>query len=356
MSKHELWKIQKKWKSSPEPFKRRGVGIASVMQACGYGPVVPDYANAKVELTIEGNLRVYCGVVDMGQGNASTNLQIVSAILGQESHRIELVQPDTDLTLPSGSASASRCTFTFGNALVGAAQILKDRILQKAADLTMSELKGTIVLVPGGVRNVLTGQEMSLSRIARLLNASERVAVHHFRAPIASDKVTSDEALRLHGMPHIIFSYGVHLAFIELDELTGSVNVRKYLSITDAGKVINGQAYHQQIHGAIAQGLGFALLEDLKVRDGQILTTNYATYLIPTAMDIPEIESVAVEIFEPAGPFGLKGAGEISINGPLPAIANALADACGIRLTKSPFTAQRIQAALSHKLHDGGSV
>lgn len=355
LSKHQLWKTRKKWKSSPGLFKRRGVGIASVMQACGYGPVVPDYANAKIELTAEGTLKVYCGVVDMGQGNASANLQIVSAILGQDPHRIELVQPDTDLTLPSGSASASRCTFTFGNALIGAAQTLRDRILHKTCDLTMSESAKTFVLVPGGVRDVLTGKEITLERIARLLNASERVAVYHFRAPTAPDKVTSDQALRLHGMPHCIFSYGVHLAFIELDELTGSVEVCNYLSVTDAGKVINTQAYDQQIHGAIAQGLGLALMEDLEVRDGRIQTHNYATYLIPTSMDIPHIESVAVEIFEPAGPFGMKGVGEISINGPTPVIANALADACGIRLNKSPFTAERLLDALHDKLDDGGA-
>ena len=98
---HKLWKGREAWRSSAGLFNRRGVGISAVMQACGYGPVVPDVANAKIELTSDGTLRVYCGVVDMGQGSASTNLQIVGSILGQDSARIELIQPDTDRTLPS---------------------------------------------------------------------------------------------------------------------------------------------------------------------------------------------------------------------------------------------------------------
>ncbi|MEI8182641.1 MAG: xanthine dehydrogenase family protein molybdopterin-binding subunit [Desulfomonile sp.] len=346
LSKHKLWKQRESWKASAGQFKRRGAGIAALMQASGYGPVVPDYANAKVELTREGNFRVYCGVVDMGQGNAATNLQIAGAILGQESDRIELVQPDTDLTLPSGSASASRCTFTFGNALIGATETLKDRILQRAADLLMAPYKDQVVLVPAGVRNLKTGQEISLSQIAGFLNESERVAIHHFRAPVATDDITSDQDLRLHGLPHTLFSYGVHLALVEVDELTGAVAVEKYVSITDCGKVINPQIYQQQIHGGIAQGLGYALYEDLEVESGVIRTPNYATYLIPTAVDTPEIESIAVDLYEPTGPFGLKGVGEIATNGPLPAIANALADACTIRLGQSPFTAEKIHGAL----------
>jgi CO/xanthine dehydrogenase Mo-binding subunit len=157
-AKHPLWRQRKSWKSSAGLFKRRGVGIAAVMQASGYGPVVPDTANAKIELTEEGKFRVYCGVVDMGQGNASTNLQIAGSILGQETGNMEVVLPDTDRTLPSGSASASRCTYTFGNALIGAAETLRDRILQRAADLFMAPGKDQMALIPGAVRHLVSGR------------------------------------------------------------------------------------------------------------------------------------------------------------------------------------------------------
>ena len=342
LKEHPLWKERESWKARAGSFKRRGVGIAAVSQASGYGPVVPDYANAKVELTLEGKIRVYCGVVDMGQGNAATNAQIAGAILGQTAAHIELVLPDTDRTLPSCSASASRCTYSFGNALIAATEALRERILRRASDLLMTRGTEELALIPGAVRYVRTGQEFPLSRVAALLNESERVATGHFRAPIAFDDVGAPDDLRLHGLPHTLFSYGAQLALIEVDELTGAAHVARYVAVSDCGKVINPRVYEQQIHGAVAQGLGQALSEEFEVREGKIMTPNLFTYYVPTSMDLPEIESIPVEIYEHTGPFGLKGVGEIAINGPLPAVANAMADACGTRILQWPLTPERV--------------
>lgn len=349
LSRHDLWKHRDLWKSAAGSFKRRGVGIAAVMHGSGYGPVVPDYANAKVELTPEGKIRVYCGVVDMGQGNASTNLQIAGSILGQESGCMELVLPDTDRTLPSGSASASRCTYTFGNALIGAAETLKQRILQRAADLFMAAGPQEMALIPGNVRHLPTGREVPLSRLVKFFEDSERIAVHHFRAPVATDDIGISPDIKLHGMPHTLFSFGACLAAVEIDELTGTAEVCRYLAVSDCGKIINPRIYEQQIHGGIAQGLGYALSEKLEVAEGRILSTGFSTYIIPTSCDVPDIDSNAVEIYEPTGPFGLKGVGEIATNGPLPAVANGVADALGIRIFESPLTAERILTAVAGK-------
>ena len=346
LAEHALWKDRGPWKSAAGPFKRRGVGIAAVMQASGYGPVVPDFANAKIELTLDGKVLVYCGVVDMGQGNASANLQIVGAILGQHADRIELIQPDTDRTLRSGSASASRCTYTFGNALIGAARTLKDRILQRAADLLMERGKEDVTLIPGGIRSMVTGREVPLDKVAELLNDAERVATHHFRAPTAPEAITSERDLKLHGLAHTLFSFAAHLALVEVDELTGIVDVCRYLAVSDCGTVLNPQIYEQQIHGGIGQGVGYALCEDFAIHQGTVRTPNFSTYLVPTAADIPEIDSIAVQLYEPTGPFGLKGVGEIATTGPLPAVANAVADACGVRVFRSPLTAERVLAAM----------
>jgi len=149
----------------------------------GYGPVVPDCANAKIELTEEGKFRIFAGVVDMGQGNATTYLQIVGHILNQDPSHLELVLPDTARTLPSGSASASRTTYTFGNALIEAAQSLKDRLLKRAKDLFMADVKEETALTPGGIRDLSGNQEISLSEFARFLNPSEKVATGFFQAP-----------------------------------------------------------------------------------------------------------------------------------------------------------------------------
>ncbi|MDQ7785095.1 MAG: xanthine dehydrogenase family protein molybdopterin-binding subunit [Desulfomonilaceae bacterium] len=346
LGEHPLWKSRAEWKAGAGAFKRRGAGVAALTHASGYGPVVPDVANAKVELTREGKFLIYSGVVDMGQGNATTNLQIAGSILCQPTDGMELVLPDTDRTLPSGSASASRCTYTFGNALIGAAENLKTRILQRAADLLMARSRDEIVLIPGGVRHLVSGKDLPLSVIAGFMDEAERISVHHFKAPTAPENFDAGPGIRMHGFPHTLFSYAAHLALVEVDELTGEITVCRYVAISDCGTVVNPQIYEQQIQGAVAQGIGFALCEDLVSTQGLILTQDFAGYVIPTAADVPEIDSVPVEIFEPSGPFGLKGVGEIAMNGPLPAISNAVADACGVRIFEYPMTPERVLAAI----------
>ena len=213
----------------------------------------------------------------------------------------------------------------------------------------MVDGKEEAVLIPGGIRDLSKNQEISLSELTRFLDPSDKVATGHFQAPIAQESPTEDQVLRLHGIPHKIFSYGTHLACVEVDELTGEVEVKRYLAVSDCGKVINPQILEQQIQGGIAQGLGYALCEDFIVQNGEVQTKNLTTYIVPTSLDVPDLESIPVEIEEPTGPFGMKGAGEIAIDGPLPAVANAIADACGIRIFCSPMTGERVLKALEEK-------
>lgn len=346
LERHPLWKKRSAWKNRAGPDKLRGVGIAAVMHAMGYGPVIPDTANAKIELMSDGRFRVYCGVVDMGQGNVSTCLQMAGDLLNQNMECLEAVLPDTSRTLPSGSATASRTTYTFGNALIGAADLLKGRLLARAADLLMAAGPGETALVPGAVRHLPSGRDVPLSDLARFMDPAERTATWRFRAPAAAETVTHDPNLRLHGIPHLLFSYGAHLVRLEVDRLTGAVRVDRYLAVSECGRIVNPQIFEQQIQGAVAQGLGYALYEELKVREGTVLTSDLTTYIIPMSLDVPEMVCMAVEIPESTGPFGLKGAGEIGMDGPLPAVANALADACGIRIFRSPFTPEKVLAAL----------
>jgi CO/xanthine dehydrogenase Mo-binding subunit len=124
-----------------------------------------------------------------------------------------------------------------------------------------------------------------------------------------------------------------------VDELTGKVDVKNYLTVTDGGKVINPQLFEQQIHGAVAQSIGYALSEEVLLQDGKILNPNLADYVIPTSCDVPDISSIAVETVETTGPFGMKGIGEVATNAPLPAIASAVEDASGRRITRVPLMA-----------------
>ena len=337
VNSHPLWRERDSWKKAAGPFKQRGVGIACMAHAMGYPPMVPDQATAKIELMPSGKICVYAGVVEMGQGNASTYAQIAGHILNQESSNMELVLPDTERTLPSGSSSASRTTYTYGNALIEAAHALKKAIFEAASGLVPGSATEEFAMIPGGVTHTPSGKEMPLSTIAARSGNREWIFTGYFRMPVTDEKPDS-----IYMGPHSLFSYGAHLVYVEVDELTGAVEVMQYLSVTDAGKVINPQLYEQQIQGAIGQGIGYALLEDFKVASGRPLTKDLATYIIPTSMDLPDIVSLPVEIGEDTGPFGLKGVGEIAMSGPVPAIANAVHDAVGKRPFRTPVTGEEI--------------
>jgi CO/xanthine dehydrogenase Mo-binding subunit len=340
---HPFWVDRQEWCSADAPpFTKRAVGMAAMAHAMGYPAAVPDFANAKIEVTTEGRFVVYAGVSDMGQGNSSTYVQIAGAILNQPPGLMDVILPDTEATLPSGSSSASRTTYVYGNALIEATEILKQRLIIQAARLMNAADRENLRLVTGAVLHEPTGASVSLADVAALMDAQERSATAFYQARAATDQVD-----RIYLGPHILYSYGAHLAGIEIDLLTGRVDVLRYLAFTDAGRVINPQLYEQQIHGAIAQGIGYALMEDFSVKNGKVATTNLATYIIPSSLDIPDMDSRAVQTEEASGPFGMKGVGEVAISGVLPAIANGLADALGVRLFRAPFTAERVLRAIS---------
>ncbi len=345
LAAHPLWQNRESWKKDAGPFKTRGVGVAAVFNAMGYGRGLPDSAIAKVELSPEGKIRVYNGVTDMGQGNAAAFVQIAGQILCQEETRIELVQPDTDRTLPSGSSSAGRTTYTYGNALIKACEELRRKIIGGAALALLADTLDNLELLPDRVRDLQSGRELPLSVIASWMPQEDRVSISQFLMPVARDKLDTGKDFII-GFPHLMFSYAAHLAAVEADTLTGSIEVKHYAAVTEAGRVLNPQTFTQQVQGAIAQGIGYALFEEIVTEEGRLLTRDFTTYHIPGAQDVPDIDSRIVETVEPSGPYGMKGVGEVGANGPLPAVANALFDACGIRLTRSPLTAERVLSAL----------
>jgi CO/xanthine dehydrogenase Mo-binding subunit len=344
-----LWRERGVWIAAAGAFKRRGVGIAAVFNAMGYGRGLPDSAIAKIELTPEGTIRLYCGVSDMGQGNATAFFQIAGQILCQENTAIELIQPDTARTLPSGSASAGRTTYTYGNALIRACEELRRRIVGRAALGLLVDTLDDLELLPGRVRHPATGREIPLAMLAATMTEPERICISQFLMPVVKDVPDTGKAFAI-GFPHLLFSHAVHLACVEVDELTGTVDVKAYLAATEAGRVLNPQGFEQQVQGAVAQGIGYALFEEVNLEKGRILTPDLATYIIPSAPDIPEMISLAVETEEPSGPYGMKGVGEVGTNGPLPAIAGGVARACGVGgLRRAPLTAERVLEALQQK-------
>jgi len=342
---HPLWREREEWKRQAPPNTRRGVGLASVFNAAGYGGKVRDSAIAKVELSLDGEIIVHNAVTDMGQGNSSAFLQMAGHILGQDASSLKLRQPDTVTAYPSGSSSAGRTTYTFGNALLKACEDLKARLINRAGLLLFIDTDADLQLAPGKVIHPPSNREVPLRQLAGFMPYEDRVCINQFVAPVCKDVPDTATGFFI-GFPHLIFAYGAHLARIEVDLPTGAIRIPDYLAATDGGKVVNPAMFDQQVHGGIAQGIGYALTEDLITSEGKVLNGDLSTYLIPGAMDLPDILSIPYHNHEGTGPFGMKGIGEVAMNGPLPAIANAVADACGIRLRHAPLTPVRVLAGL----------
>ena len=348
VGRHPFWTERFRWKQDAPPFKRRGIGIAAVSNAMGYGRGLPDSAIARVELTSEGKIRIYSGVTDMGQGNAGAFAQMAGEILRQDAAHIELVQPDTGRTHPSGSSSAGRTTYTYGNALVTACGELEKKLLHRSALMLMLDEVRGLELLPGKVKHLPSGKEVPFELLGRIFPESDRNAVSQFVMPVAQDDIDTGKEFQI-GFPHVLFSYAAHLARIEVDELTGKIDVKDYLAATDGGRIINPLGFEQQVHGAVAQGLGYGLMEEVVVEHGKIRNPDFTNYIIPTSMDIPDIASLGVETEESTGPFGMKGIGEVGTNAPLPAVAGAMEDAVGCRMTSSPLTAEKVLRAMAGK-------
>ncbi len=347
LNEHHHWQTRDEWTAAAPLFTRRGVGLACVFNGMGYGRGLPDFAIAKIKLTSDGHFRIYNSVSDMGQGNGSTFVQIAAEILCQHSDTLELVQPDTDRTHPSGSSSAGRTTYTFGNALIKACRAMQEKLFQRAALILLADSTRNFTLVPGAVRHMPTGRDIALTQIAAIMHPEDRLSIADHLMVITPEKPVGSEAFKL-GFPHLIYPYAAHLARIEVDELTGTVRVVDYQAWTDAGRVLNPLNYEQQVQGAVAQGIGYALSEELVTSKAQLQTRDLSTYIIPSSLDLPDIGSHAVETIEHTGPFGMKGIGEVGMNGPLPAIGSAMS-AAGIPMTRAPFTGQRVLAAMNRQ-------
>ena len=204
----------------------------------------------------------------------------------------------------AGSASASRMTFMAGNAIKGAA-------------------------------------EAALAK----WNAEERPATAEFK--YLAPKTTPFEPETGHATPNFAYAYSAQAVEVEVDTETGRVRVLKVVAADDVGQAINPMLVEGQIEGAVVQAQGYALLEDLKVKDGRILANQLSTYLIPTILDIPEkVESVIVEVPDPNGPWGARGVGELPFLPTAPAIAAAVHDATGVWFDEFPLTPERVLRGL----------
>jgi CO/xanthine dehydrogenase Mo-binding subunit len=274
---------------------RRGVGFAVGFKNLCYSEGFDDSCAARVRLRADGGAEIHCAAAEVGQGVVNVILQVARTELGTQD--VALAPGTTSTVASSGSASASRMTWMAAGAVREACR----------AALAEREARG--------------GAEVDVERV-----------YHHPRtAPLdpESGQVTAERA-------HVAFAASAMKVVAEVDVELGLTRVVWIGTAQDVGRAINPQAVEGQIEGGTAQGLGLALMEEILTRDGRILNPNFTDYLIPTALDMPPVQSVLVEEPEPDAPYGAKGVGEPPTVVSTAAIVAALRDATGRPLTRAP--------------------
>ncbi len=309
---------------------RRGIGMAVVMHGSGIANL--DMGAATLKMNDDGSFNLLVGATDLGTGSDTILGQMAAEVLGVPLEDIIVYSSDTDFTPFDTGAYASSTTYVSGGAVRKAALLIKEQILEHAAQmLDLSNSNGLYldkrrVLAPGGRSVTLT--EVGLSSLHQL-NQHQIMATASHVSPISPPPTAAQ------------------FAEIVVDTETGNIETERLLMVVDCGRVINPLTAAGQVEGGMSQALGFALTEEMLFdRDGQPLNPNFATYHIPRAMNMPATDVIFVQTDEPSGPFGAKSVSEISIDGVAPAVASAIHDAAGVWMRELPYTPERVRAAL----------
>ena len=320
---------------------RRGAGIGCMWYGCG-NTSMSNPSTLRVGLSSKGRLTLYSGAADIGQGANTVMVQICADALGVAAACFEIVMGDTDLTADAGKSSASRQTFVSGRAAQLAGADLRTRILRRANagdDATIEFADGAVILSEGG-------QEWHLD--LGNLSADPRGDVLLGEGSFDPPSTPLDDDGQ--GTPYATYGFAAQIAEVEVDIELGRVVVRRMVAAHDVGRAINPVQVEGQIHGGIAQGLGFALMEEYVPG----VTENLHDYLIPTIGDVPPIEVILIEDPEPLGPFGAKGIGEPALIPTAPAILSAIHHATGVRPRVLPVTPHRLRDAILAARREGG--
>src|SRR5712692_7082910 len=379
--------------------KSRGLGIACSHYVSGAANSIirSDMPHSTVNIKIDrdGGVVVYTGASEIGQGSDTMTAQIAAEVLGCSLSRVRVIAADTDLTPIDIGSYSSRVTFMAGNATLRAANEVKKQIAAAAAKKMGCGPEDLIFWNDRVLkRNPARAAELSNSagEGARSTQAevsvSGRVEGQILRGSLqqkrkeegAKEWMTFEEAvvaaIDFHGAltgtgsyapppearggkhkgggvgPSPAYSYSAQVAEVSVDEDTGEVTVHKVWAAHDCGRALNPVSVEGQIIGSVWMGMGQALTEEMVWKDGLLMNPGLLEYRSPSSVESPEVEPIIVESIDPEGPFGAKECSEGSLAATIPAIANAIYDAVGIRLHESPFTPERVLAALRIKRND----
>jgi probable selenate reductase molybdenum-binding subunit len=327
-----------KGKHKDKSHIKRGLGLAALMQGSSIPEI--DMGGASIKMNEDGSFNLLVGATDLGTGSDTVLAQIAAEVLAVTEDKILVRSSDTDLTPFDVGAYASSTTYLSGMAVKKAASRVKHQILEVAA--AMKELDPDQLNELNLADGVVTGPKglkLPLSEIA--LHAL--YVADQFQIAAHASHITKKSPP----------PFSAHFAEVEVDTETGQVRVVKYVAAVDCGTAINPQLAEGQTEGAVLNGISYALTEDyIFDSSGRMRNPTFKHYKIFSTRDLPELTTILVPTYEPTGPYGAKSVSEISINGPGPAISNAIYDAVGVRLRTMPFTPERVLAALQDKDQD----
>lgn len=335
IARGDIYKNRKELTKTSKPYRKRGVGFALGLQGAGLGVGLPDFAYTKVQLLKDGKFQLRMGTSEMGQGNATCFIQIAAEVLNCEIQDMTYILGDTGLVPNSGSATASRTIYAVGASIFYGAKRMKEAILGHYGGSEL-EIKSGTIYIDGNKKQTLV----------ELAAEKDLETTGEFIVPVAKECLGD-------GLPHILYGYAGHVILVEINTLTGETEVLKAECYLDAGTVVNVQGLEAQGEGGLVMGIGYALTEDSMVKGGYYQNPRFATYILPTALDVPvDIKTIAVDIYENSNPFGAKGIGEVVFTSVAPAITNAISDAIGKRFYSLPVKPEDILLKLNSKTKD----
>ena len=325
--------------------KRHGIGLSFFFHGAGFtgSGEAKMKAEAGVEITANRRARVLSGATEIGQGARTILCQIVAEELGLAIDDVDIEDPDTSRVPDSGPTVASRTTMIVGRVVQIAAQEIKDRLTRFAAErFGEPEVTLTDHRFVAGNTTLAGFQEIADEYISQ---HGELRAFSRYASPpeIEWDDDTYS------GDAYPCYSWGAEVAEVEVDQDTYEVNCTKITTAQDIGRAIHPRLAGGQIEGGTLQAVGYGLLEELVWDKGRIINNRLTNYIIPTALDAPEMETIIIENPYPHGPFGAKGVGELPMDGAAPAIAAAVYNATGAFISEIPITPERLQRGLDNQ-------
>jgi xanthine dehydrogenase molybdenum-binding subunit len=303
-----------------------------------------DGCGAIVKLDDFGKVTLLTGASEIGQGSETVLAMIVAEELGVPLGRVEVVNSDTAVKPWDVGVHASRTTFIAGNAALLAARDVRRQLLELAAPqleepVEALDIEDGFVVVRG-----LPQRRVAYERVVRAGHFREGGRILIGQAFYDPPTQMLDKEFR--GNVSVTYGFAAQAALVEVEEATGKIEVLRVASAHDVGRALNPVGCEGQIEGGIHMGLGYCLTEELRLRDGRVLNPGFLDYKLLTAPDMPEILITLIETVDVAGPFGAKGLGEAGTIPISAAVANAVKDAVGVRLTELPMTPERVYRAL----------